>query len=58
LIAKDEPEANFMARELEGINAKRRDTDTTTMNEAVEQIEEQLNMDRISALCYLTRIGT
>jgi single-stranded-DNA-specific exonuclease len=50
LIAKDEPEANLMARELEGINAKRRDTDTTTMNEAVEQIEEQLNMDRISAL--------
>ncbi len=50
LIAKDEPEANLMARELEGINAKRRNTDTTTMNEAVEQIEEQLNMDRISAL--------
>ena len=50
LIAKDEPEAKLMARELEGINAKRRDTDTTTMNEAVEQIEEQLNMDHISAL--------
>ena len=50
LIAKDEPEAKLMARELESINAKRRNTDTTTMNEAVEQIEEQLNMDRISAL--------
>ncbi len=50
LIANDELEAKLMARELEGINAKRRDTDTTTMNEAVQQIEEQLNMDRISAL--------
>ena len=50
LIAKDEPEAKSMARELESINAKRRNTDITTMNEAVEQIEEQLNMDRISAL--------
>lgn len=50
LIASDELEAKLMARELEGINAKRRDTDTTTMNEAVQQIEEQLNMDRISAL--------
>ena len=50
LIAKDEPEAKLMARELESINAKRRNTDITTMNEAVEQIEEQLNMDRISAL--------
>ena len=50
LIASDELEAKLMARELEGINSKRRDTDTTTMNEAVQQIEEQLNMDRISAL--------
>ena len=31
LIAKDEPEAKLMARELESINAKRRNTDTTTM---------------------------
>ena len=33
LIAKDEPEAKLMARELESINAKRRNTDITTMRQ-------------------------
>lgn len=50
MIATDETEASRYAKELESINKRRRTTDTRTMEEAVEQVENDFNMDELSSM--------
>jgi single-stranded-DNA-specific exonuclease len=50
MIAESYDEARSLAKELESINIRRRDKDSTTMDEALEQIDEDLDMDEISTL--------
>ncbi|MDZ7772555.1 MAG: single-stranded-DNA-specific exonuclease RecJ [Balneolaceae bacterium] len=51
LLISDTPvEARERARELESINVKRRDTDTRTMEEAVEKVEREYNLEKISSM--------
>jgi single-stranded-DNA-specific exonuclease len=50
LIADDEATAAEKAKELEGINIRRRTTDTETMEHALLQIEERINLDKHNAV--------
>lgn len=50
MIATDETEASRYAKELESINKRRRTTDTRTMEEAVEKVENDFNMDELSSM--------
>ena len=50
MISESEAEAKSLAYELEGINIKRRDKDSKTMDEALAQIDEELDVDEISSL--------
>lgn len=50
LIADTPVEARERARELESINVARRDTDTQTMEEAVEMVERELNLEKVSSM--------
>ena len=50
LIAENLEEANGYAERLEKINFKRRDTDTRTMEEALQQLKEQMDPDTCSCL--------
>lgn len=50
MIAEDETEADRFAKELESINKRRRTTDTRTMDEAVEKVENDFNMEELSSM--------
>lgn len=50
MIAENKDEAEKRAKELETINVKRRSTDSLTMDEATEMIENEFNMDEISSM--------
>lgn len=50
MIAESYEEGRALALELESINLKRRDKDSTTMDEALAQIDEELDMEDISTL--------
>lgn len=50
LIAEDAPTAEKYARQLEQINIKRRSTDTETMGEAMEMLENSVDMNETSAM--------
>ncbi len=50
MIAESYSEAKALAYELESINLKRRDKDSMTMEEALAQIDDDLDMDEISTL--------
>lgn len=50
LIADDDAIAAEKAKELEGINIRRRTTDTETMEHALLQIEERINLDKHNAV--------
>ena len=50
MIAESYSEAKALAYELESINLKRRDKDSLTMEEALAQIDDDLDMDEISTL--------
>ncbi len=50
MISDDQKDANRYASELESINRRRRDTDTRTMEEAMEMIERQYNLDELSSM--------
>lgn len=50
MIATDETEASRYAKELELINKRRRTTDSRTMDEAVEKVENDFNMDELSSM--------
>ena len=50
LIAEDYAHAKNKAQELESINKKRRDTDTLTMTQAMEIIENDTNLEKETAL--------
>lgn len=48
MIAETANEARTLAKELESINLRRRDKDTKTMEEALTQIDEELDIDDVS----------
>ncbi|MTI88591.1 MAG: single-stranded-DNA-specific exonuclease RecJ [Balneolaceae bacterium] len=50
MISENLSEAKSHAYELESINLKRRDTDSRTMEEAMEQIDEDFNMDETATI--------
>ncbi|MBO6522917.1 MAG: single-stranded-DNA-specific exonuclease RecJ [Balneolaceae bacterium] len=50
MIAESYSEAKALAYELESINLKRRDKDSLTMEEALAQIDDDLDIDEISTL--------
>ena len=50
LIAEDEVTADRYAKQLEAINIKRRTTDSKTMEEAMEMLENQFDMSETSAM--------
>ncbi|MCG8374447.1 MAG: single-stranded-DNA-specific exonuclease RecJ [Balneolales bacterium] len=50
MIADTYTEAKSLALELESINLKRRDKDSKTMEEALTLIDEELDIDEVSAL--------
>lgn len=50
MIAESYSEAKALAFELESINLKRRDKDSLTMEEALAQIDDDLDIDEISTL--------
>lgn len=50
MIAESYNEAKALAFELESINLKRRDKDSLTMEEALVQIDDDLDIDEISTL--------
>ncbi len=50
LIAENEEEARGYAERLEKINFLRRDTDTKTMDQALQQLNEQIDPDSCSCL--------
>lgn len=50
MIAEDEGSANQYAKELESINNMRKDTDSETMEQALEMLETQFNLDNLSAM--------
>ncbi len=50
MIAESYNEAKALAFELESINLKRRDKDSLTMEEALAQIDEDIDIDEISSL--------
>ncbi|WP_234568129.1 single-stranded-DNA-specific exonuclease RecJ [Rhodohalobacter sp. 614A] len=50
MIAEDGVSANQYAKELESINNMRKDTDSETMEQAIEMLETQFNLDNLSAM--------
>lgn len=50
MIAEDEGSANQYAKELESINNMRKDTDSETMEQALDMLETQFNLDNLSAM--------
>ena len=50
LISDNETSAERYARQLEEINLRRRDTDTETMNQAVEMLEQKHDLKEMSAM--------
>jgi single-stranded-DNA-specific exonuclease len=50
MIATDETEASRFARDLESTNKRRRNTDSRTMEEAVEQLENDFNVEELSSM--------
>ena len=50
MISTDETTASRYAKELEAVNLKRRNTDSLTMEQAIEQIENDFNMDEASSM--------
>lgn len=50
MISESYTEAKACAYELESINMRRRDTDSKTLEEALSQIDEELDMDQISTM--------
>lgn len=50
MIAEDEYSAQQYAKELESINNIRKDTDSETMEQALEMLETQFNLDNLSAM--------
>lgn len=50
LIAETKEEGDKYAKELESINQRRRKTDTETMVQAVKLVEDELDMDKCSAV--------
>lgn len=50
MIAEDGVSANQYAKELESINNMRKDTDSETMEQAIEMLETQFNLDSLSAM--------
>lgn len=50
MIATDETVASRYAKELESTNMRRRDTDSQTMDEAVEKLENDFNMEELSSM--------
>jgi single-stranded-DNA-specific exonuclease len=50
MIAEDEASANRYAGELESINNIRKDTDSKTMDEAVDMLENQFDLENMSAM--------
>ncbi len=50
MISTDESEASHHAKQLEEINKRRRTTDSRTMDEAVEKVENDFNMDELSSM--------
>lgn len=50
LISDNDTRAERFARQLEEINLRRRDTDTQTMNEAMEMLEHEHDLKEMSAM--------
>lgn len=50
MIAESAGEAKSLAKELESINLRRRDKDSKTMEEALAQIDDELDIDDVSTL--------
>jgi len=50
MIAEDENSARRYANELEAINNMRKDTDSKTMDQALDMLENQFNLDNLSAM--------
>ena len=50
MIADDEQTARQYAKELEAVNKMRRTTDTATMSQAVDMLENKFNLDDLSAM--------
>jgi len=50
MISRRRAESERMAAELEAINTARREVDAQTMKEAVQKVEQQVNMDQASSL--------
>ncbi len=50
LISENEDDAAARAAELENINKKRRQTDNQTMKRAVELVENEMNVDKLSCV--------
>jgi len=50
MISEDKTEASRLAKELEATNLRRRTTDTRTLDEAVEKIEADFNMEKLSSM--------
>jgi len=50
MIAETHNEAKSLAKELESINLRRRDKDTKTMEEALAQIDDELDIDDVSSI--------
>ena len=50
LISETEAEAKACAYELESVNLRRRDTDSLTMKEAMEMIDEDFDMEQTATL--------
>ncbi|MGF1669496.1 MAG: single-stranded-DNA-specific exonuclease RecJ [Balneolaceae bacterium] len=50
MITSDENKARSFAHELEAINIRRRDTDSKTMEEALEKIDKEYNLDETASM--------
>ncbi|MEO1022512.1 MAG: single-stranded-DNA-specific exonuclease RecJ [Bacteroidota bacterium] len=55
MIAKNEPSAKAYAHELESINLRRRDTDSKTMEEAIAQVDEELDLEQTATMVLYDR---
>lgn len=50
MIAEDEISAKRFAGQLESINKRRKDTDSKTMDQAMEMLDDQFNLENLSAM--------
>jgi len=50
MIAETDAEARARAQELETINIERRDQDKQTMEEAIQKIEQEFNLEKMSSM--------